>query len=166
MADIGDKTQLNETEQALCRAIAKKRYSNNRKSSVKNSKIGGQSNEFTDLEGIGSELAFCKLFNVYPDFSIEPRSSLAGEDTGDATLRDGRTVDVKATKYSFGRLVAVPWKQPHVDLFALMVGRFPEYEFRGFMKKDELLKDSRLGTLGHGPTYIAEQKELKNLVEV
>jgi hypothetical protein len=47
-----------------------------------------------------------------------------------------------------------------VDLFALMVGEFPIYEFKGFMKRDELLQEKRLGSLGHGPTYIAKQDEL------
>jgi hypothetical protein len=54
----------------------------------------------------------------------------------------------------------VPWTKGHVPLFALMVGTFPSYTSKGFMEADELLKEERLGTLGYGPTYIAEQKEL------
>lgn len=163
---IGQKVELTSSEQLVCKGIAKSRYESNRSASVGNAKIGSQSDEVTDLEGFAAEMAFCKLFNVYPDFSVQPRSSVAGEDDGDARLRDGRSVDVKGTKYPNGKLVAVPWKKPQVDLFALMVGSFPKYEFKGFMRRDDLLQTARLGTLGYGPTYIAAQKELQPLVNL
>jgi hypothetical protein len=153
---------LNTQEQAICRALAKKRYGNNRKAGTRNAKRGPQSNEQTDLEGIGAEFAFCKLHNVYPDFSIQPRN--AENDEGDCKLLDGRAVDVKATQYRTGKLIAVPWKQTGVELFALMTGVFPTYTFRGFMEAAELLREDRLGTLGYGPTHIAQQKELVSFV--
>jgi hypothetical protein len=157
---IGTTVTLDETEQIVCQMLAEARHNNNRTCGVRNAKVGSQSDAFTDLEGVAAEFAFCKLFNVYPDFSINPRSSAEGEDDGDAVLKDGRTVDVKSTKYKSGRLLAVPWKEPTVDLFALMVGTFPSYTFKGFMRRDELLTPQRLGNLGRGPTYIAEQDEL------
>ena len=160
---IGTTITLDLTEQLICKAIANKRYQNARDMNVKNSKMGGQSNEQTDLEGISSELAFCKLFNVYPDLTVQVRSSAEGTDDGDAVLRDGRTVDVKSTKYHTGRLLAVRWKKPKVDFFALMIGSFPTYTFKGFMKSEELLKEQRIGNLGHGNGYIAVQHELKPL---
>lgn len=160
---IGSVVVLNSAEQDICKDIAKLRYTNNRSNGVKNAKMGNQSDEFTDLEGIASEFAFCKLFNVYPDLLIECRSSIRGEDNGDVILPTGHRVDVKATKYPSGKLLAVPWKKPDVDLFALMVGEFPRYIFKGFMKKDDLLCETRLGNLGHGDTYIAKQNELTDL---
>ena len=87
---------LNAQEQALCRYLAKLRHNNARNKNVKNNKIGGQSDEMTDLEGIGGEVAFCKLFNLYPDISIEVRNSKT--DKGDAVLND-LVIDVKTTKY-------------------------------------------------------------------
>ncbi len=163
---IGTVVELDRIEQGICKLLAQKRHDNNRSRNVKNSKIGGQSDAETDLEGIGAEFGFSKLFNLYPDLTISTRSSTAGQDDGDVTLRDGRSVDIKATKYRTGKLVAVPWKKPKVDLFALMVGTFPKYEFKGFMKSEELLSEKRLGTLGHGPTYIAQQNELLELEKV
>jgi hypothetical protein len=153
---------LNPQEQTVCRALAKKRHANNRKAGTPNAKRGPQSNEQTDLEGIGAEFAFAKLFNLYPDLSIEPRT--ADTDTGDCTLRDGRAVDVKATQYKTGKLIAVPWKKSGVQLYALMTGVFPTYTFRGFMEATELLREERLGTLGYGPTHIAHQEELVSFV--
>lgn len=163
---IGTKITLDPTEQIICKAIANGRYQNARKQNIKNSKIGGQSNEQTDLEGLGSEIAFCKLFNVYPDLTVQVRSSTEGTDDGDAKIRDGRSVDVKSTKYATGRLLAVKWKKPKVDLFALMVGEFPTYEFKGFMKSEELLKHERIGNLGRGEGFIAQQHELKVLENI
>ena len=61
--------ELNDGEQEICKIIAKLRYKNNRDNNVKNSKVGDQSDELTDLEGIGGEMAFCKMVNSYPDFS-------------------------------------------------------------------------------------------------
>lgn len=163
---IGTSITLDPTEQLICKAIARRRYENARNMNVKNSKMGGQSNEETDLEGISSEMAFCKLFNIFPDLTVQVRSSTEGTDDGDATLRDGRTVDVKSTKYTTGRLLAVRWKKPKIDLFALMIGKFPTYTFKGFMKSEELIKPERIGNLGHGDGYIAEQYELKTLENV
>ena len=162
---IGASITLDRVEQGLAKAIAQMRHNNNRSESVTNAKIGPQSNEDTDLEGIGGELAFCKLFNTYPDLSVETRSSLKGSDNADA-VKDGKTIDIKTTKYENGKLVAAPWKKQgkKPDYFALMTGTFPVYTFRGFMKSDELLKDSRLGSLGHGPTDIALQSELKEFL--
>jgi hypothetical protein len=96
MPRINTTVELNKQEQALCRALAKKRYASNRTAGVRNSKRGRQSNEDTDLEGVGAEMAFCKLLNVYPDLPMTPRSQ--DDDDGDCTLKDGRRVDVKATK--------------------------------------------------------------------
>lgn len=150
---------LNPQEQALCRYLAKLRHKNARNKNVKNNKIGSQSDEMTDLEGIGGEVAFCKLFNLYPDISIEVRNSKT--DKGDAIL-NGFVIDVKTTRYKNGRLLAAPWKEPSVDLYALMIGQIEMgYSFKGFMSYTDLAKDERLLDLGHGKGYAAEQHELE-----
>lgn len=158
MPRINTTVELNNQEQEICRALAKQRYANNRKEGMRNAKRGRQSNEDTDLEGVGSEVAFCKIINLYADFGIRTRP--ADDDDGDFNLKDGRAVDVKATRYKSGRLVALPWKNGNARLFALMIGTFPKYAFKGFMTADELLRPECLGSLGHGPSYIPGQDEL------
>lgn len=156
---IGTKITLNETEQRLCKHIAKERYKVNRKKGVKNSKIGNQSDYLTDLEGFGGEMAFCKLFNVYPDLKVQVTNQQT--DTGDCVLPNGKVIDVKTTKYKNGKLLAAKWKTcEDIDAYALMVGTFPSYKFMGFMSRQELLQDSRLTNLGHGEGYAAHQSEL------
>jgi hypothetical protein len=163
---IGRTITLNEIEQKICQGIANKRYENNRNKGVQDRKIGKQSNAETDLEGIASEMSFCKIFNVFPDLSVEVRSVTA--DAGDAVLHSGQSVDVKATKYPTGKLIAVPWKEKNskVSLYALMVGQFPTYTFKGFMRKEELLRAERLGSLGYDECFIAKQHELRTLEDV
>jgi hypothetical protein len=160
----GTEIELGEIEQLIVKGIAKKRHENNRSSNVKNSKIGSQTDEKTDVEGFGAEIAFCKLHNLYPDFSIHARNS--SNDEGDASLHiDCGVVDIKGTCYETGKLITPEWKNKNtVDLYALMVGTFPKYTFKGFMKSSELMQKERLGDLGYGKkSYIAYQSELKDL---
>jgi len=149
--------ELNEVEQQLARTIARLRFENNRSESKNNMKIGPQSNEETDLEGIAAEIAYCKLMNVYPDLEIN-----RGRPDWDAILPSGEAVDVKSTVYQNGKLLARPvkaYKPP--DTYALMIGKFPKYALAGHMSAEELLVPDRLGSLGYGATYIARQSELK-----
>jgi hypothetical protein len=145
---------LNDIERSIAKTLAKKRYAKNRDTNTVNKKIGNQSDEYTDLEGIASEIAFCKIFNIYPDFNLDDRPA------ADCFLSDGSSVDVKSTKYKNGKLLCVPWKKPNVDLFALMIGEFPKYKYVGTMTSQELIQDKRLIDLGYGKSYGANQEEL------
>ena len=159
---INTEVVLDEIEQLISKAIAKKRYENNRKKNIEDKKIGKQTNAATDIEGFGAEMAFCKLFNVFPDFSVFVRSTKS--DKGDAELHViNGVVDVKSTKYLDGRLLTPDYKEKGVvDLYALMIGEFPKYVFKGFMTSAELMQDHRIGDMGYGKkSYIAAQSELK-----
>ena len=127
--------------------------------------MGDQSDEETDLEGVAAELAFAKFYSQYPTgvFDIGARSSKKGEDkTGDITI-NGLIIDVKATTYSTGRLIAAEWKDhSHIDYYGLVVGSFPEYEVKGVMSTEELIQPERLKCLprGRNKVYQATQSEL------
>jgi hypothetical protein len=161
---IGTSIKLTPVEIRLCEHVTKVRMKTNVQNNVNEKKITKDQDLEIEIQGYGAELAFCRLFNIFPDTSTHSRSS--EEDTGDATLHCGLSVDVKATNYPLGKLLAPIWKSDNIDLYALMVGDFPDYTFKGFMLKDELRQDRRVGTLGHGPTYIAHQHELMELEEV
>tara|TARA_B100000959_G_scaffold265428_1_gene306934 strand:- start:418 stop:924 length:507 start_codon:yes stop_codon:yes gene_type:complete len=161
---IGETIKLEKPEQSICRKIASLRYGNAREKGIYNKKVGKQSNEMTDLEGFGGELAFCKGFNLFPDFTVWTRGTET--DIGDAKLPCGLTVDVKTTVYPTGRLTAALWKNETVDLFALMTGNFPEYIFRGFLEQKKLMKKEMIGDLGRGPLYMADQSILKSLPQI
>jgi hypothetical protein len=153
---------LNRAEQYLAKAIAVARHAINRKGSVKNSKIGKQSDEFTDLEGIAGEIAFCKIMNVFPDTDIKITSSKNGEDKGDAITCYG-VVDVKTTRYETGHLVVAPWKTGEgIDYYVLMVGTFPTYRYAGCISKSELISPNYFGTFNGQETYFVSQENLKD----
>lgn len=139
----------------LAQHLAQKRYETARKNGVKNSKMGPQSNEETDLEGIGAEIAFCKMHNIYPDTAVG-HTPLA-----DAVLRDGSTVDVKATKYKTGHLIVAMWKKPDIDYYALMIGSFPEYRYAGRVHPEQIMQQSRIKNFGRGLVYAMNQNELQ-----
>jgi hypothetical protein len=146
---------LNAAEQKLARFLALSRTSINRQAGVTNAKRADLTDAEIDLDGVGAELAWCRLANVYPDLTLSPRSGGA-----DATWA-GRTVDVKTTRYVTGKLIAVPSKvHAPCDLYALMIGTFPTYRFVGLATADHLLAAENIRNLGHGPTYTLEQDAL------
>ncbi len=150
--------KLSEAEMRLVRYLAKRKGELSLENELEDRKVGNQSNEETDLEGIGGELAFCKLFNIYPDLSLELKAG--DRDRGDAVLL-GHYVDVKTTSYSSGRLLVVPWKKGEMEFFALMTGKFPVYQFRGLASREELMQESNLTNLGYGSTYALSQSDLQ-----
>ena len=150
------KVTLNEAEQRLARFVAAKRNEAAATAGRTNCRRADATDQEINVEGIAAEIALCKLLNCYPD--LETAGPLPEYD---ALARTGVTVDVKATHYPNGRLLALPWKAGKApDIYALMVGKFPTYRCAGIMRADELLAPERLTDLGHGKTYAAEQAEL------
>jgi hypothetical protein len=148
---------LDKTEQELATWLAKKRYETARSHNVKNAKIGPQSNHLTDLEGIASELAFCKIVNVFPDLTVGPRKG--GYDC--LITNQDLKADVKATKYKTGRLLARTSKSmDDSDVYVLMIGEFPTYSFVGWAWNHELLLKENIINLGHGDGYALTQELL------
>jgi len=142
-------------EQAIVKRVARERYETNRRAGVHNAKIGGQSNEETDVNGFGAEVAFCKLLNIYPDFSIEPRRG------GADCLVCETEIDVKQTKYETGKLLATLKKRvDDADVYVLMIGVLPSYRFAGWVEAEKLLRPQNITDLGRGKGYALEQGQL------
>lgn len=147
---------LNAAEQKLAQYLARARHARNRGANVVNARIGPQSDEATDLEGVAAEIAFAKLMNVYPDTQTEvcERADVYTPSLGG--------VDVKATRFRNGKLLARKGKAGReADTYALMVGEFPTYRFVGWASAADLIAESNLTDLGHGPTYALPQGSLK-----
>ena len=162
---INKSVKLNDMEQDIVKDVAKKRALSNRSNDIANAKKCEDEDCKVELDSFGAEVAFCKLFNVYPDYSIFPRSSSNRTDKGDAVVND-LVVDIKQTKYPSGKLIVAPWKvknSTNIDCYGLMIGEFPEYVFKGFIESCEITKPEKLGNLGRGMTYIAKQNELKEI---
>ena len=156
----GTKYQLNEDERKIITNISdticnqgRLHFTNNyqRDKSMKLHQM--------NLNGFGAELAFCKLCNIPFDSStVEKESHFTKVD---ATLRNGKTVDVKNTVYSSGKLIVRTGKeQKIVDLYALMIGTFPNFIFSGWETYDEIIQPKFIKDLGWGPAYTFTQSQL------
>ena len=160
---IGQSISLSTAERKLAHFVAKNRNGKNRYFNVVNLKISAEDPHTVDLEGICGELAFCKLFNVYPDLDTDrnPPHPLY-----DALVPPppGFRIDIKTTKYDNGKLLVDARKGSKtdgVDFYALMTGTFPgPYTFRGVIAKEHIIQPHKLGLLKGYRSYMAEQSEL------
>jgi hypothetical protein len=149
--------KLDVGEQAVARLLAEQRYTSNRIGGVVNARIGCQSDAMTDLNGIGGELAFCRVVNVWPDLSINPRHGGA-----DCVTMRGYRVDVKTSSHEDAQLIAHRGKSlGAADVYVLVVGTFPLYRIVGWAWAAELIRADRLTDLGYGLTYALPQRELR-----
>lgn len=151
------KVTLTLMEQRLAKALARWRQDTQRENGVTDRRVSEKHEVDIDLEGAGAELALARVLNVYPDLDNTPSEE-------DLVTRDGRRVDVKATRYSSGRLLAVPWKRGHpADVYVLMVGKFPTYRIAGWIPREELFQDANLQDFGSGKVkgYALPQEKLR-----
>ncbi|MEK9722824.1 MAG: hypothetical protein VW405_04980 [Rhodospirillaceae bacterium] len=153
----GATVTLTDIEQRLARVLAAERTRVNRAAQITNLQVSPDRAEQVELTGVGAELAWCRLANVYPDLTLSPRRG------GADALWAGRAVDVKGTERPGGQLLAHPTKlrRDGVEVYALMTGPWPTYTFRGLASSDQLLQADRLVDLGYGPTYAMAQEALR-----
>ena len=148
---------LNEAEQKLVTYVSKKRIETNRATGATATIYGDASAIENEMDSFGAEVAYCKLHNCYPDLATDHRPPF------DAKLPDGRTVDVKQTKYPTGKLLVKIIKRAELpDLYALMIGKFPKYKLAGHMPAAEIITpERRQSDNWKSPAYVAGQDELR-----
>ncbi len=118
-----------------------------------------------NVNGFGAELAFCQLCGVSFDPSFVEYESHFNK--VDATLMNGVTVDVKQTKYNSGRLlVSINKTKKYVDIYALIIGVFPNYRFMGWATYEEMIRKENIRDLGHGPGYVLDQNKLHTVLNI
>lgn len=153
---------LNDNEQRLAKFLAKSRYETNRANNVKDLKVGTDSNETVELEGMAAEIAYCKLMNLYVDMETDPPEMPAY----DCVSRLGVRVDVKSTKHRDGHLLATLRKaKKPADKYVLVVGEFPSYSVVGEVWAEDLLHEGNIKDFGYGNCYAVTQSELNPLVK-
>jgi hypothetical protein len=148
---------LNPIEQAVARYVAKHRYEYCRKVNAVATRYGTEAEAMQrEIDSAGAEIAYCKMMNVYPDMDVTKFPPY------DAMLQDGTLVDVKQTDRAEGRLL-VKMKERRKglpDIYAMMVGAFPEYKFAGWVKATDILKEERIDKKLPHPAYVMEQSQL------
>lgn len=150
---------LNATEQRLAQFVVNQRIAYNQKTNATPTVYTNESLYSNNLHAYGAEIAFCKLFNVYPDTDFTVRH------VSDAHV-GGYSVDVKQTKRDHGKLYVKKMHRAngYPDYYAMMVGKFPTYEFRGFISSKVMVDESRVQHFHrngmHSMSYVADQSEL------
>lgn len=153
---------LVDTEIEVARLIGGLRGHRSRDAGGINTPYGREQSDL-DIDACGAELAFCKLFNVFPDLTSQLRVK------GCDCLVGAMRVDVKNTSYSEGRLIARRTKAiGDVELYVLVRGRLPNYECIGWCFAKDLIRNELLQDLGdHGaPCYVLENENLRDLVDL
>lgn len=140
---------LTQCEQRICEYVAKLRVASDRKANTFNCNTSERSDLELDLQGFGSELAFCKLFNVFPDFTLEPRSAVKGQDNGDCVL-DGLRIDVKTTYKAKDTYYIKARKRGCADVFALMEGIYPSFRLIGLVRHDTVFFEANKRVFSNG----------------
>jgi len=149
---------LNRAEQVLAKYLAEERFKNARRKGKPNQKVGDQPDWYTDLNGIGGEIAVAKKFNVYFDTELDSEE-LPEHDL----IINGKKVDVKTTKYSDGMLLATLKKKvDSVDIYVLVTGEFPVYTIKKWCLSEDLIDKKNIKNLGKGDGYALDQDLLKD----
>ena len=157
---------LNEKDKKLIQEMSDKICSQDRSFFTNNFKRDKSiSLNEMNLNGFGAELAFCNLSNVLFDNStIEKESHFSKVD---AVLKNGKTIDVKNTIYTNGKLIVRLGKeQKVVDIYALMTGKFPNFKFCGWAKYEEIIQAKNIVNLGWGDAYALNQNQLNDELEI
>ena len=134
--------RLTSEEAKICQFLGKARRQSNRSHGINDQLVARENPEERDIEGIGAEMAFAKLYNLYPPFNIQPQS-------GSADFIMGRTIDIKQSNHLDARLIVPPSKieKGGCDAYVLATGKLPYYIFRGFAKKEQICNQKNLITL-------------------
>jgi hypothetical protein len=152
---------LTEDEVKFANLIGSKRNSTNRKLQVTDSRYKRTDPLEIDQLGARAELAIHKFCNQYPEdmFMFKPLSKANKTDLGDIFI-EGLGVDVKATKYKTGKLLANIGPIPDIAIFGLIIeNNINEYDLKGFMTAHDLYDEKRIEVVGRR-VYAAHQKDL------
>lgn len=161
MSRIGESISLDPNEIKTITYLAKCRQAITRANGVIDRKMGDQDWLETELQGLAGEFAYCKMFNMYPDFSVHPRSG--GYDCKDDY---GFKYDIKTTKHHNGRLLKTLKHNPDVDYYVLMTGQPPTYIYRGEVIATDLVNANNIVDLGHGQGYAMTQEQIRKVNEL
>lgn len=111
------------------------------------------------VQGVGGELAYARMKNLYPLLNFLPTQGGA-----DMFSRTGRSIDVKTTSKEDGDLlVSAHKRQDPCDFYVLMVACGPVFKCMGWACKEEIFQDANLRDLGRGKVFLLRQDQLTKL---
>ncbi len=136
-----DQITLVDTEISVAKHIAKLRTERSR---GKTTTYGKKTQLQLDIDAFGAELAFCKMFNLYPDLT-----TFARKRGPDCYWSDGKKVDVKQSSFKDGDLIVSKHKKVEdADIYVLMYGVMPTYTYKGWAWSHEVVRAMNLQLVG------------------
>jgi len=145
---------LDSSEVLVCEILGRLRALTARSAGVKDTKVGKQNGDDSDVMGIKAEYAFAKHFNVFPDLGLTPRSGSA-----DGILQ-GYSYDIKSTDYANGNLLATRKINPDVDMYVLCIVSKTQVDIKGYVMKEDFISPNNLKDMKHGEGYCLGQSQL------
>lgn len=162
-----DRIRLTRFERRVAKAVAETRAKTDQKWGAADMiQSRNEGSLQIAIRGFSGELAFCRLFNAYPDLETDRISDydamIAHPSGGMALLVDIKTSRSKDGLYVYRRKADHP-----ADLYALMIeirnDEISEYEFAGFIKAADLFREENLVDRGSGPCYFVPRSALRSL---
>ena len=149
------RVELTHEELLVCRFMGALRTLNNR---IANVSITGSTDE-DDETGMIGEYAFGKHYNLFMDITLHPRKG------GGDFVRNGKIIDVKATKRPDGNLITPLAKQgtTDVDVYVLAIVQGNVVDLIGYATRDDFLQDENIRPLGHSKGYFLDRSALRKL---
>jgi|TARA_R100000458_G_C8236229_1_gene216528 hypothetical protein len=148
--------KLNQTEKEICAKVGMRRQLTNRALGTVNQKVHTKDSFEVDRDGFAGELAFCKIFKLYPDFG----NTRADADVFHPELK---WVDVKTAPEAHHNLLVRQPKADHpADTYALMLGKWETgvFSYVGYATKEMVFKDDNLVDPGFGICHMIKRKDL------
>ena len=147
---------MTPSETAIAQVLAVMRNTNARHNNVTDKQVSKQSPIEIDRDGVLSEMAFGKAFNLYPDLAV--KSTRSGVDL---VGKNGNRIDVKSTRYKAGRLIIhIDKPLDEVDIYALAIVDGDNVDLVGYIKAIDAMKKENIKDLGYGDVYVIEQDAL------
>mgnify|MGYP003151594174 CR=1 FL=1 len=152
------KIKLNKQEVAIGTWIGNERQSIAERRNLNNLNQCGKNDNFLHINGALGELAFSKLFCVYPESMLD---ELGNKMTYDVWVNDLGGVDIKTTSNLKGSLNVEFHKRDYpADYYALMMGNNDTFFYAGIIHKDEVFKEENLKNVGNGDFYSVQTEYL------
>ena len=148
--------RLNQAEKEICAKIALIRQVTNRQIGTVNQKVHEKDSLEVDREGFAGEMAFCKIFRLYPDFENKRADA-------DAYHPKLKWVDVKtAPEQHHNLLVRQPKADHPADTYALVLGKWETgvFSYVGYATKEMVFRNDNLVDPGFGVCHMIKRKDL------
>lgn len=147
--------QMTPTEVAISKLWAERRFADS--AGCQDKQMGKQDPHDIEEDGTLAELAFAKVYNLYPDLDTAPRKG-----GHDLITHQNMRVNVKATRYTTGRLaVHIDKRVEDCDIYVLAIVRGVVVTLVGWKSSAEVINKENIGTLGHGKCYLVKREDLE-----